>query len=235
VGFGEASIRLSLVVAGYRKKGLDIMEAHHSWREFWHHLQHQLQVGLSWMISSLVETLYLVIWVLMQWSFERLLAWLPVSPDSRWELVVLRAIFALSTFIMIMLSMYADVRRAWYEARNLITEPHIPPDTERTQSDGDKLRPLAPPSARFRRTLITAIYWALLVGLIVGGAGFVGVVTKTTWGVASYLVTLAIATYLDKTSKLLCRILSEKVEKWGLEIVNVKLFELGMPESAKGT
>jgi hypothetical protein len=284
---------------------------------------------------------------------------------------------------MIMLSMYADVRRAWYEARSLITEPHIPSDTERTQSNGDKLRPLAPLSARFRRTLITAIYWALLVGLIVGGAGFVGVVTKTTWGVASYLVTLAIATYLvlahsrlkvppecvaltklghnprllwgpltydtwpisenligiiplytlcldserfqviivngmlvvrirlcyrvstsgdvglnvlnvaretldsgqrtgrsllslrrtlpvktsqealnrrlsadlrnsvfeislgktyqalaenlDKTSRLLCRILSEKVEKWGLEIVNVKLLELGMPESAKGT
>ena len=44
-----------------------------------------------------------------------------------------------------------------------------------------------------------------------------------------------LAENLDKTSKLLCRILSEKVEKWGPEIVNVKLLELGMPESAKGT
>ena len=172
------------------------MSENYGWREFWHRLQHQLQVGLSWMISSLVETSYLALWVLLQWSFERLLALLPVPHNSRWELEALRAIFALSTFIMIMFAIYADLRRAWYEAQNLITETQGSPDTERTQPSKDKLRPLPLDRTRLRRTLTQVFCLVLLVGIVVAGAGLVGAITKTIWGIASYLVTLTIASYL---------------------------------------
>ena len=83
-------------------------------------LQEQAGEFAKQVLTVLIDTVYLVVWVCAQWLTARIIDSLELSGMDRWMLVAFQVVFAISTFVVVGLWIYKDLAVAWYRAKRRI-------------------------------------------------------------------------------------------------------------------
>lgn len=87
----------------------------------WTQLNAQLKILSKWIISSLIDSGFLAIWVFLQWLVNtKLIANLELSGIDRWVRQVFEVLFAISTLAPVVIYIYVDIRVMLLRARKTI-------------------------------------------------------------------------------------------------------------------
>lgn len=97
------------------------MERYYNWKE----VGVNFRVYSVWALSSVIDSSYLAVWVVVQWAVnEFIINRLRLTGVDSWVLLVFQIIFAISTLIPIIVYIYVDIRimivRAQYAIRQEI-------------------------------------------------------------------------------------------------------------------
>lgn len=88
----------------------------------WGELGAELGVFVRWAISVLFDSVFLVIWVFVQWATQRIIAGLQLSGIDVWVFNSFQILFAFSTVIPIVVYVYVDIRIMLLRAQSRIQQ-----------------------------------------------------------------------------------------------------------------
>jgi len=93
------------------------IEENNQWKE----LGNQIQVFMQWSISSIIDSAFLALWVLLQWLLDvKVIQEYKLSSIDFWILFTFQIIFAVSTVIPVIIFIYTDIRIMLLRARRRI-------------------------------------------------------------------------------------------------------------------
>ena len=82
----------------------------------------QAKVFLFWGAASLIDGLFLVIWIFVQWLANKVMDELPLSGIDDIVLKAFLGIFAVSTLAPVIIYMYVDIRIMAMRAQKIIAQ-----------------------------------------------------------------------------------------------------------------
>ena len=82
----------------------------------------KLHLFAKWALSSLVDGVFLVLWVCVQWLVNQLISNLPLSWIDGWMLLLLQFLFAIATLVPIIAHVGVNVVRHIVHSWNAIQE-----------------------------------------------------------------------------------------------------------------
>jgi hypothetical protein len=82
----------------------------------------ELRLFVRWAISSLIDSMFLGLWVVIQWGVSKLIDSFPLFNVDLWVLWCFRIIFACTTLIPIIIYIYEDTMVMIYRAAKRIKE-----------------------------------------------------------------------------------------------------------------
>ena len=65
---------------------------------------------LRWIISGVIDSVFLIIWVVSQWGTNSIISNLGLSGIDEWVLITFQILFAVSTLAPVIVYIYVDVR-----------------------------------------------------------------------------------------------------------------------------
>ncbi|MEW6241302.1 MAG: hypothetical protein AB1564_10890 [Chloroflexota bacterium] len=86
----------------------------------WKNLSKELKVFAIWGVSGLIDSAFLVLWVVIQSGANKLIGLFSLEGVDRWMLLAFQIIFALSTLAPIIIYVYADIAIMVIQARQRI-------------------------------------------------------------------------------------------------------------------
>jgi hypothetical protein len=84
------------------------------------YMQHEAENRLKWILSILIDSLFLVLWVFLAWSIDKVVAFLPIAGIEQWILTAFRTIFDLSTLAAVLLYYYQDIAVMYFKAQKRV-------------------------------------------------------------------------------------------------------------------
>jgi hypothetical protein len=82
------------------------MQNSKEWKEF----RSELTTFAKWFLSGLIDSVFLVLWVFVQWGTQRLITNLALFGIDVWVFSLFQILFAVSTVAPVVLYIYADIR-----------------------------------------------------------------------------------------------------------------------------
>lgn len=77
----------------------------------WKDLINQLRFFLFSIIASLIDTLFLVFWVILQWLVDiNIISKYQLSGIDSWVLIMFQVLFAIATLVPVSIFYYGDIR-----------------------------------------------------------------------------------------------------------------------------
>ena len=73
-------------------------------------IQNIIESHKTYFVASLISTLYLIIWIFLQWGVSWTLTNLPLEGIDKWMLFAFQILFSISTLAPIMINLFIDVR-----------------------------------------------------------------------------------------------------------------------------
>jgi hypothetical protein len=95
----------------------------------WKQLGERLTLFTVWAVSSLIDCVFLLIWVIAQWLVERMEP-LVSSPIHRYEFQLFVVVFALSTIAPVLSYLYVDIRIIVLQARQTVQVAQHPKEID---------------------------------------------------------------------------------------------------------
>ena len=87
----------------------------------WGDLARDLRVFLIWFVSSIIDALFLSLWVCLQWLVnEYVLARFDLSWIDQWELFAYRLLLGVSTLAPIAIYIFEDTRKMVLQSRTRV-------------------------------------------------------------------------------------------------------------------
>ena len=77
----------------------------------------ELRTHVAWMLTALIDALFLAVWALIQWATGAVLDLLHLSWFDELVLWIARFLFAGGTLYPIVLNLYTDMRLMWLKSR----------------------------------------------------------------------------------------------------------------------
>jgi ABC-type transport system involved in Fe-S cluster assembly fused permease/ATPase subunit len=65
---------------------------------------------LRWIISGVMDSVFLIIWVVTQWATNNIINNLNLSGIDKWVLITFQILFAVSTLAPVIVYIYVDIR-----------------------------------------------------------------------------------------------------------------------------
>lgn len=87
------------------------------WRQLFSELTPILKSRISWVAASIVDTLFLILWALLQYGISRLLQRIELNPFEHIVFLVFQVLFALSTLIVPIIYIIKDARIMYIRAK----------------------------------------------------------------------------------------------------------------------
>lgn len=77
----------------------------------WAELKDTLRLFTIWMVSSLIDSAFLALWVIVQWLVNnKIIAPLVLTGIDRFEQTIFQILFAISTLAPVAITIYRDIR-----------------------------------------------------------------------------------------------------------------------------
>lgn len=90
------------------------MNTYPSWKD----LIRELKVFTVWIFSSLIDAIFLALWVLVQWLVNgNVIVRFGLSGIDRWMLFAFQVLFAISTLAPVVIYIYADTSVMFWQAQ----------------------------------------------------------------------------------------------------------------------
>lgn len=87
----------------------------------WKDLSRELKIFTIWAVSSLIDSIFLALWVFVQWIVnEYVTAKLRLSFADQWVLYGFQIIFSVSTLAPVIIYIYTDIRVMIIRARSRV-------------------------------------------------------------------------------------------------------------------
>lgn len=83
------------------------MHSNNEWEE---RIADEFKARITWTISSLLDVVFLAIWVGTQWLVNKFIANLELSGIDEWVLLNFQLLFAISTLVPPVIYIYVDTR-----------------------------------------------------------------------------------------------------------------------------
>jgi hypothetical protein len=83
----------------------------------WKEVSKEFRQFAKFVASVLIDSVFLVIWVLVQWLSQKTIASLSLSEVDRRVRDIFQVLFAISTLAPVAIYIYADIRVMWIRAR----------------------------------------------------------------------------------------------------------------------
>ena len=84
----------------------------------WRDLRDRLEIFVIQFLSSLIDSIFLVLWAGLQWLVHDLMKRFHLAGIESWVLVALQVAFAVATFIPVAIFVYVDIIKMFRRARN---------------------------------------------------------------------------------------------------------------------
>jgi ABC-type transport system involved in Fe-S cluster assembly fused permease/ATPase subunit len=95
---------------------------------------------LRWVISGLIDSVFLIIWVFTQWLTNSIINNLNLSNIDKWVLIIFQILFAASTLAPVIVYIYVDVRIMILRAQSRIAlEIAVSENSERANSHPENI------------------------------------------------------------------------------------------------
>jgi hypothetical protein len=87
----------------------------------WKNVGGELKVFAVWIASSIMDSVFVAIWVLLQWFVsEKVIHGLRLSGVDTWVLGAFQVLFAMSTLVPVVIYIYVDIRIMILRAQQMI-------------------------------------------------------------------------------------------------------------------
>ena len=78
---------------------------------YWTELKNTVKLFSFWSLTTLIDTLFLVIWVSIQWIVgDKVIAPLKLTGIDQYVLIIFQIMFAVSTLAPVAITVYSDIR-----------------------------------------------------------------------------------------------------------------------------
>ena len=88
----------------------------------WRELLEQLKTFTIWLVSSIIDGLFVALWVAIQWLVGLTLNRLELSGIDSWVLRGCQILLAITTLVPVGLYVYVDIRIKWLRAQERIQQ-----------------------------------------------------------------------------------------------------------------
>ncbi len=86
----------------------------------WKELADQLKTFSIWIVSSIIDGIFLALWVLVQWAVNKFIENLELSGIDVWVFHGFQFLLAITTLAPVVLYVYRDVRVKWLRVQKII-------------------------------------------------------------------------------------------------------------------
>ncbi len=76
----------------------------------WQEVSDEVKVFTRWFLSGIIDSVFLVLWVFVQWGTQKLIHNLSLSGIDYWMFLSFQVIFAISTLAPVIIYIYTDIR-----------------------------------------------------------------------------------------------------------------------------
>ena len=88
----------------------------------------ELHVFAEWALSSLIDGVFIVLWVGVQWAVDQAICYVPLARIDSYTLLVLQVLFAIATLVPIIAHIAVNVVRHVVKGYKAIQEEMKGPD-----------------------------------------------------------------------------------------------------------
>jgi len=86
----------------------------------WKELSKELRTFLKWTVSGLIDSAFLVLWVLVQWGNQKIIENLQLSGLDKWQLTAFQILFAISTLASVIIYIVTDISIMFIQAKRMV-------------------------------------------------------------------------------------------------------------------
>lgn len=108
----------------------------------WQDLSRQLKASTIRVLSGLIDSGFLVLWVMIQWTVNALIKRFQLSGFDSWMFIIFQILFSISTLIPVIIHMYRETVVMWLRAQGHIRyETKLARITQRISSNDASAHP----------------------------------------------------------------------------------------------